>query len=89
MTHALKIEIDYFEEIQSGKKTFEVRRHDRPFEEGDTIILQEWVPETKMYTGEEWHGIITHILANERFCKKGFCILSIKEKQTGQPKEKQ
>lgn len=81
MTHALKTEIGYFEEIQSGKKTFEVRRYDRPFEEGDTIILQEWVPENKMYTGKEWTGRISHVLSNDRFCKKGFCILSIKPKE--------
>lgn len=78
MTHALKCETGYYAEIESGDKTFEVRRDDRPFESGDTIILQEWVPETKTYTGKEWKGQITHILDNERFCKKGYVILSIK-----------
>lgn len=79
MLHALKTEIGYFDEINEGHKTFEVRKHDRPFEPGDKIVLQEWVPESKSYTGREWHGEITHILSNERFCKKGYVILSIKE----------
>lgn len=80
MLHALKTEIGYFEEIVSGVKTFEVRRNDRPFEVDDDICLQEWDYEKKRYTGKEWHGKISHILDNERFCKKGYCILSIKPK---------
>lgn len=81
MLHALKTEIGYFQEIVSGIKTFEVRKFDRPFQAGDDIVLQEWDKNTKAYSGEEWHGTITHILDNERFCKKGYCILSIKPKE--------
>lgn len=70
MIHALKTDIGYFDEVNEGYKTFEVRKNDRPFTPGDNILLQEWAPETKTYTGREWHGTITHILNNERFCKK-------------------
>lgn len=81
MLHALKTEIGYFDEVNEGHKTCEVRKADRPFEPGDAILLQEWNPMTKTYTGREWHGSITHILGNERFCKNGFVILSIKPKE--------
>lgn len=81
MLHALKTEIGYFQEIVSGIKTFEVRKYDRPFQPGDDIVLQEWDKNAKTYSGEEWHGTITHILANKRFCKNGYCILSIKPKE--------
>jgi hypothetical protein len=81
MLHALKTETGYFSEIKSGVKTFEVRRFDRPFQTNDDIVLQEYDPTHKVYTGDEWYGKITHILDNERFCKKGFCILSIKPKE--------
>lgn len=80
MLHALKTEISYFEQIQSGDKTFEVRRNDRPFKVDDIILLQEWNPQDKTYTGNEWLGVISYILTDERFCKKGFCILGIKPK---------
>lgn len=81
MLHALKTEIAYFKDIQSGTKVFEVRRYDRPFQVNDDIVLQEWHPNDKIYTGNEWHGKITYILADERFCKKGYCILGIKPKE--------
>ena len=81
MTQALKSEPEYFKQIIAGEKTFEVRRNDRNYQVGQDIILQEYDPTNKAYTGAEWHGKITHILDNERFCKKGFCILSIKPNQ--------
>ena len=81
MLHALKTEILYFKEIKSGTKVFEVRRFDRPFQVNDDIVLQEWNPIDKTYTGNEWHGKITYILDDERFCKKGYCVLSIKPKE--------
>jgi ASC-1-like (ASCH) protein len=41
MTHHLKIETKYFREIEEGIKTFEVRKNDRDYREGDCVILQE------------------------------------------------
>ena len=78
MLHGLKTEAEYLKSIMDGSKTFDVRKMDRPFDYGDDIVLQEWNPETKQYTGKEWHGEITYILADERFCKKGYCVLGIK-----------
>ncbi|PIU03403.1 hypothetical protein COT44_03090 [Candidatus Shapirobacteria bacterium CG08_land_8_20_14_0_20_39_18] len=42
---------EYFELVKSGKKKFEVRVADFEIKEGDTLILEEWDPETKQYTG--------------------------------------
>jgi hypothetical protein len=81
MLHALKTEPEYFMSIMDGSKTFDVRKMDRPFLDGGDIVLQEWNPETKQYTGKEWHGEITYILADERFCKKGHCVLGIKKSE--------
>lgn len=82
MLQALKTEEAYFKSIINGDKTFNVRKFDRPFEVGDDICLQEWDKNNKMYTGREWHGKITYILNDERFCKKGYVVLSIKPKET-------
>ena len=80
MLHALKTTPNYFKDIVSGEKTFEVRAADRPFTKGDAIVLQEYLQETKTYTGEEWEGTITYILSDPAYVKKGFCVLGIKPK---------
>lgn len=40
--HELKTWPYYFEEVWNGTKTFEVRKNDRDFRVGDTLILQEY-----------------------------------------------
>ena len=42
---------DYFELLMKGRKKFEFRVADFDIEEGDTLILQEWDPKSKKYTG--------------------------------------
>lgn len=46
-----KIWPEYFEIIKSKKKKFELRLADFNIEEGDTLILEEFDPETNTYTG--------------------------------------
>lgn len=48
-----KIWPEYFEQILQGKKTFELRLNDFDIADGDTLVLKEWDPETKLYTGRE------------------------------------
>jgi ASC-1-like (ASCH) protein len=48
-----KVWPEYFELIKSGKKKFELRLADFEIEEGDSLILEEWNPETKEYTGRK------------------------------------
>lgn len=48
-----KVWPEYFEEILKGKKTFELRLNDFDINEGDILILKEWDPKTKDYTGRE------------------------------------
>lgn len=49
-----KIWPEYFELVKSGKKKFELRLADFEIEEGDILVLQEWNPDTKEYTGREF-----------------------------------
>ena len=46
-----KIPPEYFDIVNSGKKNFELRVAEFEVKEGDTIILEEWDPKTKQYTG--------------------------------------
>ena len=46
-----KVWPEYFQKILEGKKTFELRLNDFDIVEGDTLVLKEWNPKTKDYTG--------------------------------------
>lgn len=83
MIHELKILPQYFRAVLERRKTFEVRKNDRPFAVGDVIFLREFNPLSELgYTGRVWYGNITYILNDPLYCKKGFVIMSIEEDST-------
>jgi len=49
--HRLKTWPGFFDDVVSGRKTFEIRANDRGFKVGDEWIAEEWDPATKAYTG--------------------------------------
>jgi hypothetical protein len=61
MIHRLKTWPGYYWAVVSGKKTFEVRKNDRLFNKGDILILQEYEPGDKAYTGQECEVIVTYV----------------------------
>ena len=61
MEHKLKIEPRYFMEVYEKRKTFEIRKNDRDFKVGDTLILQEYMKEHRQYTGNVLRRKITYI----------------------------
>ena len=84
-----KIRPEYFEQVISGKKTFELRLNDFEIEEGDVLHLREWNPETKDYTGREikknvgfvgkWKiDELTTFWPREEIENKGIQIISLK-----------
>ncbi len=48
-THTLKTEAPYFDAVERGEKTFEVRRDDRGFQRGDKVILE------RMHDESSWN----------------------------------
>ena len=56
-----KVWPDYFKAIVSGKKKFELRLNDFDVNEGDTLILEEWNPKTKEYTGRNLEKKVTYV----------------------------
>jgi len=48
-----KILPKYFKLVKSGKKKFELRLADFRIKEGDILILEEWDPKIKQYTGRK------------------------------------
>lgn len=43
-THRLKTWPEYYQAMQENRKPFELRFNDRDFQEGDQLILEEFVP---------------------------------------------
>lgn len=52
-----------FQPLLDGEKPFEARFNDRGFQRGDTLVLREWDPDTKAYTGRESRQLITYVLS--------------------------
>lgn len=75
--HELKIWPEYFEAVTLEDKKFEVRKNDRDFQVGDTLILREWVTLTGQYTGRYVNAIVTYILSDKPFVPEGYVIMSI------------
>ena len=73
--HELKTIIPYFNQVNVGIKTFEVRRNDRDFKTGDVLHLREC--RLDGYTGNELLANVIYILDNEDYVKKGYVILGI------------
>ena len=62
MKHELKVWPEYFEEIYSNRKKFEVRKNDRNYMVGDVLYLREYNPITNEYTGRWNQRVIAYIL---------------------------
>lgn len=76
MIHQLKQASIYFEDVTSGRKTFEVRKNDRNFKVGDYLGLNELNPDGKE-TGRSALFRVTYVLNNPEYCKEGYVILGI------------
>ena len=77
MEHDLKVWPKYFDLLRMGRKTFEIRRDDRPYAEGDTLYLREWSPEPGCgYTRRELHAIVTLCLRGGAI-PDGYCAMQI------------
>ena len=65
MEHRLKTWPLFFADVSTGAKTFDIRKDDRNFQVGDTLLLLEFDPEhyVKKYTGREIRVIVNYIVS--------------------------
>lgn len=76
--HKLKTWPQFFKEIATGKKNFEIRKADRDFRINDILLLKEWDPKTEEYTGKVCTRKITFILPGGSFgIQKDYVALSL------------
>ncbi len=76
MIHQLKIKPNYFEDVVSRKKTFEIRKNDRAFHLGDYLALNE-LNDNGILTGRSALFRVTYLLDDKDFIKEGYVVLGI------------
>lgn len=78
----------WFDDVASGKKKYELRLNDFDVEAGDILVLEEWDPETKEYTGRSVEREVTYAAdfkfddlwwPKEEIEEKGLLVMSLKE----------
>ena len=78
MTHDLKILQPYFDAVMSGDKTFEIRRNDREYSVGDSLLLREW-SERDGFSGRQITADVTFLLNGGQFgIACGHCVMAIR-----------
>jgi len=71
--------------ILSGKKRFDIRLDEFQVSPGDTLVLKEWDPKKKAYTGRSLEKKVTFVMKTkelpfwntEEAASKGFIVMSI------------
>lgn len=79
MVHYLKIKPEYYRDVQSGLKTFELRKNDRDFQVGDILMLIK-LDDKGNETDQVTRVKVTYILKDcpQYGLKDGYAILGIK-----------
>jgi ASC-1-like (ASCH) protein len=81
-----KIWPEYYDAIVSGKKKYELRLADWKCNESDVLVLREWDPNTKEYTGRQMEKKVSYVRkfkidklfwSKEEIEKYGFQIISL------------
>lgn len=78
MVHYLKIKPEYYRDVQSGLKTFELRKNDRDFQVGDILMLIK-LDDKGNETDQVTRVKVTYILKDcpQYGLKDGYAILGI------------
>lgn len=80
--HDVKLGTTFFDDVKTGRKTFELRKNDRGYKEGDTIVLHEYKDGTT--TGRTITKKIVYMLEDFAGLEDGYCILGLGEVKAGE-----
>lgn len=75
--HDVKLGTTFFDDVKTGRKTFELRKNDRGYKEGDTIVLHEY--KDGATTGRTITKKIVYMLEGFTGLEDGYCILGLRE----------
>lgn len=74
--HDVKLAAEYWNDVVSGRKCFELRKNDRGYKVGDCLKMSEY--KAGKETGRALRVEITYMLENYTGLTDGYCILGIK-----------
>jgi len=82
--HSVKTWPPFFKDSLLKKKMFELRKNDRDYQVNDILILEEFDPILKDYTGLKLRRKIIHVLRADDISRnfglmEGYCILGLEE----------
>jgi hypothetical protein len=77
MEHVLKIWPEFYGQIIHRQKQFEIRKDDRDYQNGDTLILREYLPQDEAYTGNQGKAYVRNVHRGIPGLKDGYCIMDI------------
>lgn len=80
--HDVKLGTTFFDDVKTGRKTFELRKNDRGYKEGDTIVMHECKNGTT--TGRTIEKKIVYMLEDFTGLEDGYCILGLGEVKAGE-----
>lgn len=72
--HHIKLGASFFEEIERGEKTFELRKNDRDYKKGDILEMMEF--KDGKNTGRTVRVLVTYILTEFAGLEEGYCIMA-------------
>lgn len=75
-THEVKLASAYYEDVKTGRKTFELRKNDRKYKEGDRLHMLEFTD--GRHTGRTITAEIIYMLEDYTGLIEGYCILGIR-----------
>lgn len=75
-THEVKLASAYYEDVKTGRKTFELRKNDRKYKEGDRLHMLEFTD--GRHTGRTITAEIIYMLEDYTGLTEGYCILGIR-----------
>ncbi len=75
--HHLKSHPQNFRDVLLHLKRSEIRRNDRDYRAGDTLLLQDWDTETSSYIGHQMYANVIHVEDCTPFGLPGFVVLSL------------
>lgn len=74
--HQIRLATMYFDDVVSGKKSFELRKNDRNYKVGDILEMLEF--NDGRHTGRTVKAEVTYMLEDYTGLTEGYCILATK-----------
>lgn len=73
--HEIRLAAGDYDDVLTGRKSFELRKYDADYREGDELLMQEY--KNGEATGREIRASIEYLLSEHSGLTEGYCLLGI------------